>query len=145
MTICTARLSCHSKCRVSQKKHAKVCFFDISEFNNVKSSFEVILCRPNEGVFKIKELILLRLCPYRKPRWAEVGQTYIHKGVTVRFGFDAVRIWQFEQSCQEQSNGNASWGVLYTALIGFGRFYCSLTRVLSIYLHWRGAFGVVSA
>ena len=33
---------------------------------------------------------------------------YIHKGVTVRFGFDAVRIWQFEQSCQEQSNGNAS-------------------------------------
>lgn len=58
MTIGTARLSCHSKCRVSQKKHAKVCLFDISEFNNVKSSFEVILCRPNEVAFKIKELIL---------------------------------------------------------------------------------------
>ena len=135
-------------CRVTRnvgwarKKHAKVCFFDISEFNNVKSSFEVILCRPNEGVFKIKELILLRLCPYRKPRWAEVGQTYIHKGVTVRFGFDAVRIWQFEQSCQEQSNGNASWGVLYTAPIGFERFYRPLSRVFPIYVHRRGAFGV---
>ena len=42
-------------------------------------------------------------------------------------------------------NGNASWGVLYTALIGFGRFYRSLLRVLSIYVHRRGAFGVVSA
>lgn len=40
---------------------------------------------------------------------------------------------------------NASRGVLYTALIGFGRFYCSLSRVLSIYLHWRGTFDVVLA
>ena len=39
-------------------------------------------------------------------------------------------------------NGNASWGVLYTALIGFGRFCRSLLRVLSIYVHRRGAFGV---
>nr|WP_308534773.1 hypothetical protein [uncultured Prevotella sp.] len=37
---------------------------------------------------------------------------------------------------------NASWGVLYTVLIGFGQIYCLLSRVLSIYLHWRGAFGV---
>ena len=29
--------------------------------------------------------------------------------------------------CQKQSNGNASWGVLYTALIVFGRLYCSLS------------------
>ena len=29
--------------------------------------------------------------------------------------------------CQKQSNGNASWGVLYTALIGFGRFCRSLS------------------
>ena len=33
-------------------------------------------------------------------------------------------------------------GVLYTALIGFGRFYRSLSRVHSIYVHRRGAFGV---
>ena len=33
-------------------------------------------------------------------------------------------------------------GVLYTALIGFEQFCRSLSRVLSIYLHWRGAFGV---
>ena len=31
---------------------------------------------------------------------------------------------------------------MYTALIGFGRFYRSLLRVLSIYVHRRGAFGV---
>ena len=36
-------------------------------------------------------------------------------------------------------------GVLYTALIGFGQFFCLLSRVLFIYLHTRGAFGVVSA
>ena len=29
-------------------------------------------------VFKVKVLPLKRLYPYRKPRWAEVGQTYIH-------------------------------------------------------------------
>lgn len=37
---------------------------------------------------------------------------------------------------------NVSCGVLYTALIGFGRFCRSLSIELSIYLHWRGAFGV---
>ena len=29
--------------------------------------------------------------------------------------------------CQKQSNGNASWGVLYTAIIGFGRLCRSLS------------------
>ena len=29
-------------------------------------------------VFKVKVLPLQRLYPYRKPQWAEVGQTYIH-------------------------------------------------------------------
>ena len=47
-------------------------------FNNVKSSLIIILCQPNKVVFKLKVLHLQRLYPYRKPRWAEVGQTYIH-------------------------------------------------------------------
>ncbi len=34
-------------------------------------------CQPNEVVFKAKVLPLYRLYPYRKSRWAEVGQTYI--------------------------------------------------------------------
>lgn len=34
--------------------------------------------------------------------------------------------------CQKQSNGNASWGVLYTALIGFGR----LCRLLSLKVNY---------
>ena len=37
------------------------------------------------------------------------GHTYF-KGVTVRFVFDAVRIWQFEQRCQKQNNGNIILG-----------------------------------
>ena len=53
-----------------------------------------------------------------------------------------IRTRKLSTADQEQSNGNTSWGVLYTVLIGFGRFYCSLARVLSIYLHWRGAFGI---
>ena len=43
--------------------------------------------------------------------------------------------------CQKQSNGNASWDVLYTTLIGFVQFYYSLLWGI-IYLHQRGAFGV---
>lgn len=45
--------------------------------------------------------------------WAKVGWTYIHKGVTVRFGFDAIRTSQLPNVCQEQSNGDAPWGVSY--------------------------------
>ena len=52
-------------------------FFDIFIFNNVKSRLKIILCQPNKVVFKVKVLRLQRLYPYRKPRWAEVGQTYI--------------------------------------------------------------------
>ena len=53
-------------------------FFDIFIFNNVKSGLKIILFQPNKVVSKIKVLSLWCLSPYRKPRWAEVGQTYIH-------------------------------------------------------------------
>ena len=43
-------------------------------------------------------------------RWD--GHIYI-KGVTVRFGFDAIRTSQLPNVCQEQSNGDAPWDVLY--------------------------------
>ena len=45
--------------------------------------------------------------------WAKAGWTYIHKGVTVRFGFDAIRTSQLPNVCQEQSNGDAPWDVSY--------------------------------
>ena len=45
--------------------------------------------------------------------WAKAGWTYIHKGVSVRFGFDAIRTSQLPNVCQEQSNGDAPWDVLY--------------------------------
>ena len=59
------------------RNNAKVDFFDIFIFNNVKLDLKIILCQTNKVVFKVKVLSLQRLYPYRKPRWAEVGQTYI--------------------------------------------------------------------
>ena len=47
-------------------------------FNNVKLWFKLELLHSNSVDFRIKVLSLCRLYPYRKPQWAEVGQTYIH-------------------------------------------------------------------
>ncbi len=47
-------------------------------FNNVKLRFKLELLHSNSVDFRIKVLFLCRLYPYRKPQWAEVGQTYIH-------------------------------------------------------------------
>ena len=55
--------------------------------------------------------------------WVDI---HINKGVTVRFGFDAIRISQIQTVCQEQSNGNALWDVSYTSLIGFGQITLSI-------------------
>ena len=41
-----------------EKNNAKVDFFDIFIFNNVKSDLEIILYQPNKVVFKEKELPL---------------------------------------------------------------------------------------
>ena len=51
--------------------------------------------------------------------WADI---YMVKGVFVRFGFDAIRISQIQRQVKNKATKNASWGVLYTALIGFNRF-----------------------
>ena len=62
----------------SKKNRVKVDFFYIFIFNNVKLRLKKTFYHPNKVVFKVKMLPLYRLYPYRKPRWAEVGQTYIH-------------------------------------------------------------------
>jgi hypothetical protein len=69
------------------------------------------------------------------------GHTY-DKGVTVRFGFDAVRIWQFEQSCQKTKQRER-----LMRCIVYGRYWLRTTLLSAvgkafIYLHRRGAFGV---
>ena len=51
--------------------------------------------------------------------WADI---HMVKGVFVRFGFDAIRISQIQRQVNNKATKNASWGVLYTALIGFYRF-----------------------
>ena len=67
---------------------------------------------------------------------------HINKGVTVRFGFDAVRISQIQTVCQEQSNGNALWDVSYIQpFLALDRHY-PLTRRRIISIHHRGAFSV---
>ena len=42
----------------SEKNHAKVEFFGIFIFNNVKSNLYIILCQLNKVVFKVKVLSL---------------------------------------------------------------------------------------
>ena len=44
--------------------------------------------------------------------------------------------------CQKQSNGNASWGVLYTVLIGFGRLCRSLSLRVNYILTLTWGFNV---
>ena len=71
--------------------------------------------------------------------WADM---HMVKGVFVRLSFDAIRISQIQRQIKNKATKNASWGVLYTDLIGFNRFLDCCQRVDSIYLHWRGAFSV---
>ena len=79
------------------------------------------------------------------PRWYHfggeaVGAHILHKGVTVRFGFDVLESRKFKLVCQEQSNGNVSWDV-YIQL----QCVCPYSNkyfVGTLYIHQRGAFGV---
>ena len=71
--------------------------------------------------------------------WADM---HMVKGVFVRLSFDAIRISQIQRQVKNKATKNASWGVLYTDLIGFNRFLDCCQRVDSIDLHWRGAFSV---
>ena len=55
--------------------------------------------------------------------------------------FWRVRTSQLQTECQEQSNGDALQGVLYTALFGFEQMLVG--REEELYTHLRGAFSVV--
>ena len=46
-------------------------------FINVKTDLKITFYQPNKTDYDAKLLLLYRLYSYRKPRWAEVGQTYI--------------------------------------------------------------------
>lgn len=52
-------------------------------------------------------------------RW---GYIYINKGVTDALVLTIRESRKFQLSCQEQSNGDALQGVLYTALFGFEQY-----------------------
>ena len=59
--------------------------------------------------------------------WAKAGWTYIHKGVTVRFGFDVSESRKFKLSVKNKATGTPH-GVyhIYTALIGSWHIVVSL-------------------
>lgn len=90
-------------------------------------------------VSKVKVLPLQRLYPYRKPRWAEVGQTYIHirRNCTLWF-------WQCKNFANSQllvkskATGTPHGMYLYTTLIGFGhiyvRWWCWVNYILTSYV-----------
>ena len=78
-------------------------------------TLKIILCQPNEMVFKVKMLLLYCLYSYRKPWRAEAGRTYIHKRRNCTLWFWHSENFATSSVRQKQSNGNASWGVLYTA------------------------------
>ena len=68
---------------------------------------------------------------------------YIHKGVTVRFGFDGRRTSQTHRQVKNKATGT-SHGVYYIlyALIGLLCVFHSEARGVTIYSHLRGAFSV---
>ena len=86
----------------------KVEDLDIFMFNNIKSGIRDIFGLSNKAVLDEIVLTLYRLNPCRKPEGQRLGGHVYIKGVTVRFGFDAVRTPQLPTDCQKQSNGNAS-------------------------------------
>ena len=69
---------------------------------------------------------------------------YIHKGVTVRFGFDGRRTSQTHRQVKNKATGtpHGVYYILYT-LIGSLCLFHSEARGVTIYSHLRGAFSVV--
>ena len=80
-------------------------------------------CAPSHNFFRnffaksfVVSIIIVTFAvsyPYWKPSMGKGGGHIYIKGVTVRFGFDAIRTSQLPNVCQEQSNGDAPWDVLY--------------------------------
>ena len=68
------------------------------------------------------------------------GAHILHKGVTVRFGFDVLESRKFPTVSQEQSNGNVSWDVYIQ--LQCVCFYLNEYFGGALYIHQRGAFGV---
>ena len=57
------------------------------------------------------------------PNGVEVwGDIYIHKGVSVRFGFDGRRTSQTHRQVKNKATGTPHGGVLYTVFTGYECF-----------------------
>ena len=84
-----------------------------------------------QSVFQGKSVIFVTSIPIPEAPmgrgWADI---HMVKGVFVRFGFDAIRISQIQRQVKNKATKNVSGGVLYTALIGFGRFCRSLSECI---------------
>ena len=74
-------------------------------------------------------------------RWAKAGWTYIHKGVTVRFGFDVSESRKFNCLSKTKQRERLMGCIIYVTLISSWHF-CNELKGCTIYLHRRGAFSV---
>ena len=58
------------------ENHAKMDFFEVLIFNNVKSDLKIILFLPNQVVFKVKSVIFVKSIPIPKAPmgrgWADI-------------------------------------------------------------------------
>ena len=74
-------------------------------------------------VFEIKTLSLPCQTQAEAPNGVEVwGDIYIHKGVSVRFGFDGRRTSQTHRQVKNKAAGTPHGGVLYTVFTGYECF-----------------------
>ena len=101
----------------------------------VKSADENKFCHPNKAFFGQKHYLCNVFPKYRKPRWAEAGQAYIwNKAFLCALVLTCRNLAVHTQFVKNKAMQNASWGVLYTALIGTNRTVgCCQERFLYTY------------
>ena len=85
---------------------------------------------------------MLRITHTESPNGQRWGDTYILiKGVFVRFGFDELESRKFIDKSRTKQQRTLH-GVYYIRSQCLQSIFRLLSRGYTIYLHWRGAFGV---
>ena len=81
--------------------------------------------------------------PFRKPQWAEVGQTYISVKAFLYASVLTIRESR-KFICKSKTKQQRTLHEVYyiPLVVAFGRLFARWQEERIIYLHWRGAFGV---
>ena len=108
-------------------------------------TLKIILCQPNEVAFKVKMLLLYCLYHTGSPDGQRLGRHIHSKRRIWRFGFDDSWTSQTHLSVKNKATRNVSWVYCIQPLLASVAFRIRCQERVFIYLHIRGAFGVVSA